>query len=592
MDKNQSELLTIQQASKLLNCHPNTLRLWEGKGIIKPVRFGIRGDRRYPKEELLRLMNKDAEGKSLEDLVLPSSYDLTRIDMTGTQFVDIKEQSLARFKGFDFLEKEVIDSFDFKKFAKEQAERIQYFEQHELDRYAALEEKILHIITANRYRNGTLELINLDKYGQQILEKIKASIAKNEPVQFMLPAFPFKIANPLKSSRGDADLAEAAAFIRFNEINLQIKKLYKPGAQFTVFHDGHLYYRHFLHEQADADRYFTSLKKFVKELGFEDVIKLKDAFAELKKIDNFPTIYEEARKEISNLWKREGLRNERITQIMQAAKNNIKLADIPYTILYRINFAEEWDLTKEEKKLKKEIAERAKKCAFEYMVVQHALERAEFFKKMVPDGIRLTVHPKEGHIGIFLVKRKTVLLPWMGVGVIKANGELSVHYESELLSSSKYRPVFIKGEKYPFYYKEAETIYQGAEQFRTLFKNIASSLKKDDFYWAFAFSTEYLDKEVRKILVDAHSALAEKRIEDKAICRSEMFQEISQTYRTNPNIKVISTDQEIPNGIIILKDRVINLLWSETPSAYEIHDAVIIKRYQEFFKEVWESRVS
>ena len=49
-------LLKLSEASELLNVHPNTLRQWDKKGILKAVRFGERKDRRYIKEDIIRLM--------------------------------------------------------------------------------------------------------------------------------------------------------------------------------------------------------------------------------------------------------------------------------------------------------------------------------------------------------------------------------------------------------------------------------------------------------------------------------------------------------------------------------------------------------
>lgn len=58
-DKNLStlpDILTLQQACAVLNCHPNTLRAWDNKGLLKAIRFGARGDRRYRKSEILMLL--------------------------------------------------------------------------------------------------------------------------------------------------------------------------------------------------------------------------------------------------------------------------------------------------------------------------------------------------------------------------------------------------------------------------------------------------------------------------------------------------------------------------------------------------------
>ena len=54
----KQKLLKISEASELLNVHPNTLRKWDKKGILKAVRFGERGDRRYEKSKILKLINE------------------------------------------------------------------------------------------------------------------------------------------------------------------------------------------------------------------------------------------------------------------------------------------------------------------------------------------------------------------------------------------------------------------------------------------------------------------------------------------------------------------------------------------------------
>ena len=54
--KGLPDILTLKQACELLNCHPNTLRNWDNEGILKAIRFGKRGDRRYRKEDILKIL--------------------------------------------------------------------------------------------------------------------------------------------------------------------------------------------------------------------------------------------------------------------------------------------------------------------------------------------------------------------------------------------------------------------------------------------------------------------------------------------------------------------------------------------------------
>lgn len=57
-DENK-KLVKVSEAAKILNVHPQTLRQWDKKGILKAVRFGQRGDRRYRMEDLQRMINKN-----------------------------------------------------------------------------------------------------------------------------------------------------------------------------------------------------------------------------------------------------------------------------------------------------------------------------------------------------------------------------------------------------------------------------------------------------------------------------------------------------------------------------------------------------
>jgi len=52
------ELLTLKEACKILKVHPNTLRAWDKKGVLKAIRFGIRRDRKYRREDLVKFIEK------------------------------------------------------------------------------------------------------------------------------------------------------------------------------------------------------------------------------------------------------------------------------------------------------------------------------------------------------------------------------------------------------------------------------------------------------------------------------------------------------------------------------------------------------
>jgi len=51
-------LLTSGDVARLLNIHVNTVRRWNKQGIIRAYRIGSRGDRRFEREEITRLLEQ------------------------------------------------------------------------------------------------------------------------------------------------------------------------------------------------------------------------------------------------------------------------------------------------------------------------------------------------------------------------------------------------------------------------------------------------------------------------------------------------------------------------------------------------------
>jgi len=54
--KHMSDMLTVRQVARLLHVHPNTLRRWSNKGMIRAYRINQRGDRRFKREEITQFL--------------------------------------------------------------------------------------------------------------------------------------------------------------------------------------------------------------------------------------------------------------------------------------------------------------------------------------------------------------------------------------------------------------------------------------------------------------------------------------------------------------------------------------------------------
>jgi excisionase family DNA binding protein len=57
VSKPMEELLTLGEAAKVLKVHPNTLRLWDKKGVLIAIRIGVKKVRRYKREDIEKFIN-------------------------------------------------------------------------------------------------------------------------------------------------------------------------------------------------------------------------------------------------------------------------------------------------------------------------------------------------------------------------------------------------------------------------------------------------------------------------------------------------------------------------------------------------------
>lgn len=97
------KLLSISQVAKTFGIHQDTLRNWEKKGLITPLRVGTRGDRKYRPEDLEKIMS---DKSIVKDLGMPEADD-GKMNLTQLKQFLWKSADILRGK---------IDSADYKKY--------------------------------------------------------------------------------------------------------------------------------------------------------------------------------------------------------------------------------------------------------------------------------------------------------------------------------------------------------------------------------------------------------------------------------------------------------------------------------------------
>ena len=64
IQRETSELMTPNEAAKMLYIHINTLRRWGNTGILEQYRIGLRGDRRFLRRDIISLLKQLQENSS------------------------------------------------------------------------------------------------------------------------------------------------------------------------------------------------------------------------------------------------------------------------------------------------------------------------------------------------------------------------------------------------------------------------------------------------------------------------------------------------------------------------------------------------
>lgn len=99
-ENKQKDILSIKEVSELFGVHQDTLRNWEKKGIITPLRVGPRGDRKYRLDDIDKIANDKSIVKDLG--------------------VKDEKMNLAQLKQFLWRSADIlrgrIDSSDYKKY--------------------------------------------------------------------------------------------------------------------------------------------------------------------------------------------------------------------------------------------------------------------------------------------------------------------------------------------------------------------------------------------------------------------------------------------------------------------------------------------
>jgi pyoverdine/dityrosine biosynthesis protein Dit1 len=251
-----------------------------------------------------------------------------------------------------------------------------------------------------------------DSCAKPHMDKVVASILKQEPVRFVLPAFPGKSPNLTKVLSPLPDMAERLALEFLEQLCTQIQKVYAPGAKIILCSDGRVFSDIVGIEERDVTAYQDALLQMFKDLSIShlSLFSLDDVAhgqsvgdLRLRLMEQFGSTLQILRSKV--------IRGGRSSQDPDDRESHRMLCGITR---FLVEDQSHLDHTKSRTKIQKYAKERA------YQVILRSNAWSEFIADRFPGAIRLSIHPQAcgaKKLGIQLVGKETWMTPWHGVAV-------------------------------------------------------------------------------------------------------------------------------------------------------------------------------
>ncbi|MEK2646745.1 isocyanide synthase family protein [Bdellovibrio sp. BCCA] len=267
------------------------------------------------------------------------------------------------------------------------------------------------------------------------LAKIEAYMQVQAPIHMVLPAFPAKSPNPLKTLGSEPDLGEVLALQKLNTLCEQIATIYSPGAAITICSDGRVFSDVVLVSDTDVDRYGYEISEIIVKHGFKNLstFSLEDVFDGKS--------YDEMRQLLTKEFAED-------LELLRARTRTESDALALFNGIHRFMFEDQLALFPE--RSKNQSREKAKGLAYEVIRRSNAWSRV--VEKYFPNSLRLSIHPqslRSSKIGVRLLDSNDLWrTPWHSVTVFDGKQYyLAPRSEAEALGGVlKYAE-----DKYPFY---------------------------------------------------------------------------------------------------------------------------------------------
>jgi hypothetical protein len=314
-------------------------------------------------------------------------------------------------------------------------------------------ERVLSVLISSTYRKNSLAQMNLAECRSAILAALRRCTKREAPVQLTVLAFPFKVPNPAKvGARRLPDFAEFAAIRHFCLLREAIQRVYPPGLEFHILHDGSLIGEVFGISPQEVRRYEAYFGKLVERAQATDFIRCQD-FSGLQRHAALDPADSTGRLRLAAEQWWQGQRGTSEWKLsFWKTFGMMNLREIPATLVVKLMVqARLGRLPAGYERLER----RVHSAMQQYHVKDAIIHQFDPRPLCFPDAIHATTQPRRGRLSIWMVRRGQSLLPWHGVGCLDDRGRARVLHAVDVLDRPNWRSVSAADEQTPFVYRQS-----------------------------------------------------------------------------------------------------------------------------------------
>lgn len=261
--------------------------------------------------------------------------------------------------------------------------------------------------------------VHCDRCAAPHLPKIINFIEQQNPIKFVLPAFPGKSPNLAKVTGTWPDRAERSSLFFLNEVCNALQEIYAPGAHILICSDGRVFSDIIGMKDLDITAYQAEINAIINKEQLTNLSTFN--LDELYSDRDFDAMREDLTAKFG----------QPITalkeRVRRGAHDDAEKIDREANRMYRgiTKFLFEDGLYPGQTKSRTVLQKEAKKHA--YAVIQRSNAWSELIRSIFPDEVRLSIHPQtcgDIKLGVKLLPGRGIITPWHGVALERA-GEIS-----------------------------------------------------------------------------------------------------------------------------------------------------------------------